>query len=139
MKGYGIPQDYEIAVSWFKSAAEQGVANAQSMLGVMYYGGEGVPQNDELAFNWNSLAAEQGNATSQALLGMMYAGGRGTASVDYIRAYMWLELARTNDGISEQMYSLAKQGLDLITNEMTSEQIAEAQSLAREWQEKHQQ
>ena len=45
-----------------KVAAEQGDAEAQFSLGVMYDFGEGVPQNDTEAVRWYRMAAEQGAA-----------------------------------------------------------------------------
>ena len=41
--GFGVPQDYRIAVKWYSFAAQQGLAGAQYNLGVMYNKGEGVP------------------------------------------------------------------------------------------------
>ena len=34
--GEGVPQDYKEAVKWYRLAAEQGNANAQTNLGNMY-------------------------------------------------------------------------------------------------------
>ena len=34
--GQGVPQDYAEAVKWYRLAADQGDADAQSYLGVMY-------------------------------------------------------------------------------------------------------
>jgi len=45
-------------------AAEQGVAQAQYNLGVMYYNGEGVPVNNVKAYMWLSLAKAQGDETA---------------------------------------------------------------------------
>ena len=59
-----LPQDYEEAIRWFRLAAEQGVASAQSRLGFMYSKGEGVPQDDREAVRWHRLAAKQGHATT---------------------------------------------------------------------------
>ena len=42
-QGQGVPQDYAEAVSWYRLAAEQGNATAQSNLGAMYDNGRGVP------------------------------------------------------------------------------------------------
>jgi len=50
---------------WYLLAAEQGFANAQYNLGVMYANGEGVPEDDKQAVKWFRLAAEQGNACSR--------------------------------------------------------------------------
>jgi hypothetical protein len=48
-------------VKWYRLAAAQGDAAAQSNLGVMYAKGEGIPQDDVLAHMWFNLAAAQGN------------------------------------------------------------------------------
>ena len=42
--GRGVPQDDTEAVKWYRKAAEQGHAEAQNNLGVMYLNGRGVPQ-----------------------------------------------------------------------------------------------
>ncbi|WP_415668886.1 tetratricopeptide repeat protein, partial [Vibrio rarus] len=40
--GEGVLQDYKLAVKWYTKAAEQGVAEAQYNLALMYYNGQGV-------------------------------------------------------------------------------------------------
>ena len=57
--GQGVPRDYEAAVRWYRRAAEQGDADAQNNLGVMYGKGQGVPRNYIEAYIWYSLAAAQ--------------------------------------------------------------------------------
>lgn len=57
-----------IAVSWYRKAAEQGVAVAQFQLGLKYDLGEGVPEDDVMAVSWYRKAAEQGNADAQKAL-----------------------------------------------------------------------
>ena len=52
--------DETTAVRSFTLAAEQGNANAQYNLGLMYDIGEGVPQDDKTAVKWFELAAKQG-------------------------------------------------------------------------------
>ena len=64
-KGRGVPQDDKEAVKWYRLAAEQGVADAQSNLGFMYAHGRGVPQDVKEAVKWWQLAAEQGNADAR--------------------------------------------------------------------------
>lgn len=44
-EGAGVPQNYDEAMKWYRKAAEQGEAFAQSNLGFMYENGKGVPQN----------------------------------------------------------------------------------------------
>ena len=63
--------DYKEAVRLWLPLAEQGYANAQYNLGLMYANGQGVPQDDKEAFKWYRLSAEQGNSTAQIVLGNM--------------------------------------------------------------------
>ena len=49
------------------SAAEQGFANAQYNLGIMYDTGDGVPEDDVLAYMWANLAAAQGHENAQEI------------------------------------------------------------------------
>ena len=58
--GEGVPENDAEAVKWYRKAADQGHAQAQSNLGVMYVKGEGVPENDAEAFKWYRKAADQG-------------------------------------------------------------------------------
>ena len=48
-----------------RQAADQGDAEAQYNLGVIYNNGEGVPKDDAEAVRWFQLAAEQGYAKAQ--------------------------------------------------------------------------
>ena len=42
-KGQGTPQNYAEALKWFRLAANQGDADAQYNLGLVYAGSRGVP------------------------------------------------------------------------------------------------
>jgi hypothetical protein len=60
-RGEGVAQDYGEAVKWYRLAAEQGEATAQSNLGAMYYdGGKGVPEDYVKAYAWCNLSGAQG-------------------------------------------------------------------------------
>lgn len=50
--------DYSTALRRWTPLAEQGIANAQNNLGVMYNAGRGVPQDYAEAVRWYRLAAE---------------------------------------------------------------------------------
>ena len=56
------------ALKQLRLAAEQGDADAQYNLGVMYDNGAGVPENKAEAVKWYRLAAEQGYASAQYAL-----------------------------------------------------------------------
>ena len=58
--GDGVPEDNAEAVKWYRKAAEQGDAVAQTNLGAMYAKGEGVPEDYVRALAWFNLAAAQG-------------------------------------------------------------------------------
>ena len=122
--GQGVPQDYQLAVKWYRKAAEQGEADARYVLGVMYANGEGVPQDYQQAAKWYKLAAERGNAEAQYNLGWLYANGQGV-SKDYELAYKWLNLAAT------QGHKDAAGNRDDIAKKMTNSQISEAEKLSR--------
>ena len=53
--------DYETALQEFRPLAEQGLADAQTALGWMYYLGRGVLQDYVRAHMWYNLAAAQGD------------------------------------------------------------------------------
>ncbi len=53
--------DYERAVQEFRLLANQGHAQAQVNLGIMYSQGRGAPKDDVQAYRWYTLAAGQGD------------------------------------------------------------------------------
>ena len=125
-----IAHDWERALSECRPVAEQGDPVGQFALGTLYYSGDGVPQDYAEALRWYHLASEQGDAAAQFSLGIMYYLGEGVPQ-DYVQAHMWLDLA--NSLGHEDAGGLR----DYLANEMTPQQIAEAQRLAREWQPKN--
>ena len=118
-----MPEDDAEAVKWFRKAAEQGQADAQFNLGVMYVKGDGVPEDDAEAAKWYRKAAEQGYARAQLNLGFMYADGDGVPEDD-VRAFAWFNLA------AAQGFEPAKTYKGTIRRRMTAAQIAEAQELS---------
>ena len=69
--------DYGTAMTEFRLLADQGHADSQILLGVMYARGQGMPQDNAEAVKWFRLAAEQGDAGGQDSLGYMYKKGYG--------------------------------------------------------------
>ena len=60
-RGYGVPKDSAEAARWWRKAAEQGHANAQSKLGAMYADGVGVLKDEIEALAWFSVSAASGS------------------------------------------------------------------------------
>ncbi len=84
--------DYGEAFNIFLPLAEEGNAEAQTMIGYLYATGNGVPQNDDAALRWYTSAAEQGYALAQLNLGIMYENVRaGSGGVGL--AQRWYRLA----------------------------------------------
>ena len=158
--------DYATAMRLWRPLAEQGDADAQNNLGVMYDDGRGVPQDYAAAVSWYRKAAEQGYAEAQNNLGFMYEKGQGLPQ-DYAAAMSWcrkaaeqgLASAQFNlgvmyakgQGVTQEYYMQAHMwwnlaavngdadainNLDFVAAKMTPAQIAEAQKLAREWKPK---
>lgn len=90
--GQVLDNDPELAAGWFFRAAEQGYADAQFNLGLMYINGEGVPQDIPHAVELFQKAAEQGHVDAQNNLGAMYFTGEGVTR-DEKKAIEWFEKA----------------------------------------------
>jgi len=90
-----------------RTRAEQGNADAQSNLGVMYATGEGVLQDDAEAVRWFRVAADQGHMGAQFYLGVMYTQGLGVPQ-DFVEAVRLYRLA------AEQGYALAQFNLGVL-------------------------
>ena len=69
--------DSESASTWYRRAAEQGVARAQYNLGVLLYQGRGVSKDHAEAVHWYTKAAEQGYLNAMYNLGFMHEHGLG--------------------------------------------------------------
>jgi TPR repeat protein len=72
--------NYEKAFEWYEKAAEQGRAEAQYNLGVMYYHGQAVDQDDSMAMRWYAKAAAQGDVDAQARIDGIVEKRRASAS-----------------------------------------------------------
>lgn len=71
-------------------------------------------------------AAEQGDGDAQLSLGYIYFEGLGV-SRDNVLAYKWFSLAEISDN------DLATEGRRAAVEQMTPDQIAEAEKLIMEW------
>jgi len=58
---YGLATNCGEAVKWWRQAAEQNLAAAQSTLGVCFERGEGLAKYELEACKWHLLAAAQGD------------------------------------------------------------------------------
>jgi hypothetical protein len=110
--------------------ADQGDADAQWQLGVLYHDGEGVPKDDTQAVQWFQRAAEQGYVRAQSTLGAYYWAGRGVPQ-DFSKAYFWSQLALA------QGDEISKSRLEGLAAQMTPSQVAKARQQAELWLHSH--
>ncbi len=99
--------DYATAAQLYKLAADQGNAEAQNNLGVMYDKGQGVTQNYQEAARLYKLAADQGYARAQFNLGVLYSNGTGVTQ-NYQEAARLFKLA------ADQGHALAQAKLGVM-------------------------
>ena len=79
----------------------------------------------------SALAAEQGDAQAQFQLGVMYDMGLGVPQ-NNIEAHKWANLAAAQS--QGDVYNIYAEFRDAIAEEITPEELAQAQRLARKWQ-----
>jgi len=138
------------ALNWYRAAANEGSAGAQTRLAHAYRDGSlGLSKDLREAVTWYRKAADQAAPTAQYELGRAYFFGSGVPQ-DFIQAHMWANLAVTRlasseslggqMGISAQLRQTISDSVRAATElrnqvslRMTSQQLAEAQRLAREW------
>ena len=120
-------QDYATAYRLLRPLADQGNANAQTKLGLIYGLGLGVPEDDAAAVSWFRKAADQGHAPAQYTLGFMYGNGVGVPQ-DYVQAHKWFNLSESR-ATRADIRELATKQRDIVAARMTPQQIAERPGL----------
>jgi TPR repeat protein len=155
---------YAAALKEITPLATAGNAEAQHLLGLMYYMGRGVPRDYATAFAWHHKAAVQGVPAAQYVVGAMYYTGNGV-SQDQALAVSWFRKA-AEQGHPDAQYALglmvryhvaglpedpviaymlwnlaaasghrsAAEQRAELARRMTEKQVAEAQCLSRHWQ-----
>ena len=61
-----MDQDYAAAVEWYRKAADQGLADAQIRLALIYIKDVGIPRDYWEAMKWSRLATVQGITEAEA-------------------------------------------------------------------------
>jgi TPR repeat protein len=156
-------RNYALALKEITPLAKDGNADAQHLLGLMYYMGRGVQRDYRQAFSWHYKAALQGKADAQYVIGAMYYTGNSVPQ-DQKLAVTWFRKA-AEQGHAEAQHALglmyryhvagmpqdmviaymlwnlaaasgnrnATEQRAIIARQMTQEQIEEAQALSRNW------
>ncbi|MEO5934633.1 MAG: tetratricopeptide repeat protein [Duganella sp.] len=98
---------YALALKEIAPLAKAGNADAQHLLGLMYYMGRGVQQDYKQALAWHRKAALQGKADAQYVVGAMYYTGNAVIQ-DHKQAVGWFRKA------AEQGHADAQQVMGLM-------------------------
>ena len=156
-------RNYALALREIAPLAKAGNADAQHLLGLMYYMGRGVPRDYRLAMQWHRKAAEQGKADAQYVIGAMYYTGNSVPQ-DHQQAVSWFRKAAEQGHADAQhalglMYRYHVAGMphdvviaymlwnlaaasghasaaakrNALLRQMSAEQIEEGQALSRAW------
>ena len=156
-------RNYAAALKEIVPLARSGHADAQHLLGLMYYMGRGVTRDYRQAFFWSQKAATAGKADAQYLVGAMYYTGN-AVPLDQRQAVMWFHKAAEQGHADAQhalalmyryhvagvpqdvviaymLWNLAAAGGNAsapaqrasVARQMTQEQVDEAQALSRAW------
>ena len=123
-----VEENIQQARIWFTKAAEQGDAESATQLAGIYRKGLGVPVDRQQAFEWLRRAETMPfeGRISHSGLAMYYEQGIGT-EVDLVQAYKYYDLQGTA-GVPDKRRLEAQ---------MTSEQVQQAITLSRVWQEEN--
>lgn len=118
---------FEEAYAQLLPAAQAGNADAEELIGVMYAMGLGVERDDRRAFEWYLRSSMKGHPGAQSGVGWYYEVGRGMPAPDLVRGYMWYVLSAIG-GDPDAAVSQQE-----IIKKMTTEQIAEAEELIKDY------
>jgi TPR repeat protein len=156
-------RNYALALKEVTPLARAGNADAEHLLGLMYYMGRGVPRDYKQAFAWHYKAAQQGKADAEYVVGAMYYTGNAVPQDEKLAVQWFHRAAEQNHpdaqyalglmyrnhvaGVPQDVvlaYMLwnlaaanghknAVQQRAALTRQMSEEQIEEAQALSRTW------
>ena len=157
-------KDYVTAFKELTPLAEKGNADAQLILGKMYWMGQGVLKDPEQAMKLFKASALQGNADAQFFLGSIYllphtdiaegikwlrlSAEQGNQDAQWMlgKAYLQGDKALPRDPVQAEMWlwlaakdnlEFYEKGLLAAEREMTPEQIACGKARAAAWKPKH--
>jgi TPR repeat protein len=156
-------RNYELALKEVTPLARAGHADAQHLLGLMYYMGRGVQRDYKQAMAWHRKAALQGQADAQYVVGSMYYTGNAVPQDQKLAVSWFRKAAEKGHGeaqhvlglmyryhvagmpqdvvIAYMLWNLASASGNLnateqrasISRQMTHEQLEEGQAMSRAW------
>lgn len=104
--GGSVRQDYTEAARWYREAADQGIAEAQNNLGLMYAQGLGVPRDARHAAELWKQAADNNYSLAQYNLALAVFRGEGVTRDERV-AVIWFERA-ARAGLPDAQYAMGQ-------------------------------
>jgi TPR repeat protein len=127
-------KDFATAIALWRPLAVAGNAEAETLLGAMYWSGEGVTRDHKEAARLYLSAAEKGYARAQNDIGFMYGFGEGVPPRNDVLAYKWLSLAVKNyTDKNQERQRQAARDLATLRGRMSAAQIADAERQIRDF------
>jgi TPR repeat protein len=156
-------RNYELALKEVSPLARAGHADAQHLLGLMYYMGRGVQRDYKQAMAWHRKAALQGQADAQYVVGSMYYTGNSVPQDQKLAVSWFRKAAEKGHGeaqhalglmyryhvagmpqdvvIAYMLWNLASASGNMnateqrasLSRQMTQEQLEEGQAMSRTW------
>jgi TPR repeat protein len=119
---------YTEAAQIWSRLADQGSANAQSSLGLLYYSGSGVQTDYGRARKLFLEAAKRNIPQAQMFLSLMYRRGDGVRQ-SYVMSYMWCDIAVSAGHEAASYVRLT------IAEYLSGDEVLQAQRLSSEWRQ----
>ena len=133
-QGFGRDADPAEAISWYKTAAEKGMASAAYNISRFYEHGNGVDKDIEQARTYLQQAAEGGHGKAMHNLGRLYEGDA-LGEPDLAEALKWYSAAATH--LTNADRAVAVTSIDEVHKLMTAEQIQEGDARYEAWIAEH--
>lgn len=92
-------ESYDVALRWFRKAADLGNADAMMGMSWIFGNGRGVPKDEPTALRWRKMSAEHGNPVAMTVIAYGYEQGEGVTQ-DYAEAMRWYRKAADRDDAS---------------------------------------
>lgn len=126
--GCGTDRNVAESVKFYKLASDQSHSVGQLLLAWCYRDGDEVRKDWDKMLELQLKAADQGYASAlYAMAGYYYFGQKG-----WVDAYKWAKLAASHLKFGGHK-TLMKQIVESLGDQMTSEELAEAERLVSEW------
>lgn len=128
--GFGVAMNDDQALHWYGQAANQGHREAQYNLGIMHANGWGVVMNDVEAGKYYLLAANSGFIPAIKSIAGLCHSGMGVEQ-NIVEAYMWFSIAAELGDFNSEYKR------DQVGDELSPDELLDAQQMATRWLNKH--